>query len=45
MFKEYINCEVDGYGFPHWNGFDFFRWYVLPTNWNFMTGKNKTICL
>jgi len=39
VFKKHVNCEVDGYGFPHWNGFDFFRWYVLPTNWNFMTGK------
>lgn len=32
-------CDVDEYGFPHWNGFDFFRWYALPTNWYLMTGK------
>ncbi|WP_275148921.1 hypothetical protein [Citrobacter koseri] len=32
-------CEIDEYGFPHWNGLDFFRWYALPTNWRFMTGK------
>lgn len=33
-------CEIDEYGFPHWNGLDFFRWYALPTNWRFMTGKS-----
>lgn len=32
-------CKVDEYGFPHWNGLDFFRWYILPTNWHFMTGE------
>lgn len=32
-------CDIDEYGFPHWNGWDFFRWYALPTNWHFMTGK------
>ena len=32
-------CNVDEMGFPHWNGFDFFRWYALPTNWRYMTGK------
>lgn len=37
----YMNefCNVDEFGFPHWNGFDFFRWYALPTNWRFMTGN------
>ncbi|WP_318364122.1 hypothetical protein [Enterobacter sp.] len=39
MFTTLINCDVDEYGFPHWNGFDFFRWYALPTNWRFMTGS------
>lgn len=32
-------CDIDEYGFPHWNGWDCFRWYALPTNWHFMTGK------
>ncbi|EOE6916465.1 hypothetical protein ACT7BJ_002663 [Cronobacter turicensis] len=32
-------CEVDEYGFPHWNGLDLFRWYAMPTNWHYMTGN------
>ncbi len=39
MFDSLVFCDVDKYGFPHWNGFDFFRWYALPSNWRFMTGK------
>ncbi|XHA16187.1 hypothetical protein ACE15K_23050 [Citrobacter farmeri] len=33
-----IFCKVDEYGFPHWDGFDAFRWFVLPTDWGFITG-------
>ena len=38
MNESLLFCQVDEYGFPHWNGLDLFRWYALPTNWNFMTG-------
>lgn len=38
MDDSLIFCKVDKYGFPHWDGFDFFRWYVLPSNWNHRTG-------
>lgn len=33
MNQSLLFCKVDEYGFPHWNGFDTFRWYALPTNW------------
>ncbi|WP_368543984.1 hypothetical protein [Enterobacter soli] len=36
--KDFIYCKIDEYGFPHWDGFDAFRWYILPTSWEFMTG-------
>lgn len=39
MNESLLFCDVDEYGFPHWNGFDAFRWYALPTNWGFMTGN------
>ncbi|ELY2670913.1 hypothetical protein SMZ63_000515 [Cronobacter sakazakii] len=32
-------CNIDEYGFPHWNGIDLFRWYAIPTNWHYMTGN------
>ncbi|EGT5207700.1 TPA: hypothetical protein JD203_20095 [Cronobacter sakazakii] len=32
-------CNIDEYGFPHWNGIDLFRWYAMPTNWHYMTGN------
>jgi hypothetical protein len=35
-----IFCKVDKFGFPHWDSFDAFRWYILPTNWNYMTGNS-----
>lgn len=38
MNQSLLFCKVDEYGFPHWNGFDTFRWYALPTNWEYMTG-------
>jgi hypothetical protein len=38
MNESLLFCRVDEYGFPHWNGLDLFRWYVLPTNWDYMTG-------
>ncbi len=38
MNESLLFCRVDEYGFPHWNGFDFFRWYALPTNWTYITG-------
>ena len=34
-----IFCNVDEYGFPHWNGMDFLRWMILPTDWDFVTGE------
>lgn len=39
MDEQLLFCNVDKDGFPHWNGFDFFRWYVLPDNWNYHTGS------
>ncbi|MCL9672531.1 hypothetical protein [Citrobacter sp. MNAZ 1397] len=39
MSDNLIFCKVDEYGFPHWNGVNFFRWYYLPSNWTFSTGK------
>lgn len=39
MNETLLFCDVDEYGFPHWNGFDLFQWYVLPTNWEYMTGN------
>lgn len=33
-----IFCKVDEYGFPHWDGFDLFRWYFLRTDWDYLTG-------
>lgn len=33
-----IFCEVDKLGFPKWNGIDYARWRLLPTNWTFSTG-------
>ncbi|ELW1647827.1 MULTISPECIES: hypothetical protein [Enterobacter] len=38
MNETLLFCKVDEYGFPHWDGFDAFRWYMIPTDWNFMTG-------
>lgn len=38
MDDSLLFCRVDKEGFPHWNGFDFLRWYVLPDNWNYGTG-------
>ncbi|WLI75208.1 hypothetical protein Q5705_11405 [Kosakonia sp. H02] len=38
MDDSLLFCKVDKHGFPHWDGFDFFRWYALPTNWNYNTG-------
>lgn len=38
MNESLLFCRVDEYGFPHWNGFDVFRWYILPTNWEYLTG-------
>ncbi|MBB1199145.1 hypothetical protein EGM70_02345 [Enterobacteriaceae bacterium 89] len=38
MNESLLFCQVDEYGFPHWNGLDLFRWYALPTNWDLMTG-------
>ncbi|EPA9954395.1 hypothetical protein ACQ9QS_000532 [Cronobacter sakazakii] len=32
-------CNIDEYGFPHWNGIDLFRWYAMPPNWHYMTGN------
>lgn len=34
-----IFCKVDEYGFPHWDGIDFLRWMILPTDWDFGTGS------
>ncbi|HBL7320688.1 hypothetical protein A9K82_20500 [Enterobacter kobei] len=39
MNETLLFCDVDEYGFPHWNGFDMFQWYVLPTDWEYMTGN------
>ena len=39
MNESLLFCEVDEYGFPHWDLIDFFRWYILPTNWEYSTGK------
>lgn len=36
--KDLLFCEVDKFGFPHWDGFDAFRWYILPTSWDYLTG-------
>lgn len=33
-----IFCKVDKLGFPHWDGIDFLRWKVVPTNWDYATG-------
>lgn len=33
-----ISCKVDEFGFPHWDGIDFLRWMILPTNLHFITG-------
>lgn len=38
MNDSLLFCKVDEYGFPHWDGIDFFRWYILPTSWEYMTG-------
>lgn len=38
MNASLLFCQVDQYGFPHWDGFDAFRWYFIPTNWKYMTG-------
>ncbi|WP_342322525.1 hypothetical protein AAEY27_19970 [Kosakonia sp. BYX6] len=38
MDDSLLFCKVDKEGFPHWDGFDFFRWYALPDNWNYITG-------
>lgn len=32
-------CKVDEEGFPHWNGVDFMRFWFLPNNRRFLTGK------
>lgn len=34
-----IFCKVDEYGFPHWDGIDFLRWMILPTDWDFGIGS------
>ncbi len=36
--KDLLFCEIDQFGFPHWDGFDAFRWYILPTSWDYLTG-------
>lgn len=36
--KDLLFCENDQFGFPHWDGFDAFRWYILPTSWDYLTG-------
>ena len=33
-------CKVDNEGFPHWNGVDFMRFWLLPNNQRFLTGEN-----
>lgn len=43
MNESLLFCEVDEYGFLHWNGFDAFCGYALPKNWRFMTG-NAYLC-
>lgn len=39
MNESLVFCKIDEYGFPHWDGFDFLRWYTLPTNWTLSTGS------
>ncbi|MDA8479784.1 hypothetical protein NNO04_13855 [Citrobacter sp. Awk 4] len=34
-----IFCKVDEFGFPHWDGIDFLRWMVLPTDWDLEIGS------
>lgn len=36
--KALLFCKIDKFGFPHWDGFDAFRWYIIPTNWDYLTG-------
>lgn len=36
--KDLLFCRVDKFGFPHWDGFDAFRWYIIPTSWEYLTG-------
>lgn len=36
--SNFIFCTVDKHGFPHWDGIDFLRWKILPTNWGLITG-------
>ncbi len=31
-------CRNNEYGFPHWDGFDAFHWYIIPTSWTYMIG-------
>lgn len=38
MNESLLFCRVNEYGFPHWDGFDAFRWYIIPTSWKYMTG-------
>jgi hypothetical protein len=38
IMSKLLYCKVDKFGFPHWNGFNAFRWYILPTSWRYMTG-------
>lgn len=38
MNESLLFCRIDEYRFPHWNSFDLLRWYVLPTDWQFITG-------
>lgn len=40
MDDSLLFCRVDKHGFPHWDGFDFLRWYVLPDNWSYYTGTS-----